>query len=176
MNTLLRTCCVLLVLLPAGVAAQEKKKPQAALGKVSGTVALDGQPLPAGFITFHGPGGANTFRANIDGGKYTVPGILAGRRYRVTVSTAGVRALADGTRNELRRLEARARLLKQARADDTAVTRRIKDLKERDKVLQAMVQRLKDVKVPEKYGQRRTTPLTYEAKTGDQTLDLKLQK
>jgi len=175
MKTLLRGCCILL-LLPAIAAAEEKKDPPAALGNVSGTIMLDGKPLPGGFITFHGPGGANAFRANIDGGKYSVPGILAGRRYRVTVSTAGVRALADSTRDEIKRLEGRAQLLKQAKADDAALVRRLKDLKERDRILQEMVKRLKDVKVPEKFGQRRTTTLTYEAKKGNQTWDLELPK
>ena len=174
MSTLLRSCCVLLVLLPAGATAEDKKEPPAALGDVSGMITLDGKPLPAGFITFHGPGGANAFRANIDGGKYAVPRVLAGRRYRVTVSTVGVRALADSTRDELKRLEVRAQLLKQAKVEDAALARRIKDLKERDKTLQAMVKQLKDVKVPEKYGQRRTTPLAYEVKKGAQTFDLKL--
>lgn len=173
MNALLRSCCVLLALLP-GIAAEEKKEPQAAGAKISGTITLDGKPVPAGFITFHGPNGATAFRANIDGGKYAIPSIVSGRRYRVTVSTVGIRALADSTHDEIKRLEGRAQLLKQAKTEDAGLARRIKDLKERDKILQAMVKRLKDVKVPEQYGHHRTTPLKYEVKSGVQTFDLKL--
>jgi hypothetical protein len=176
MNALLRRGCVLLGLLPAVAAAEDKKEPTAAVGTVSGTITLDGKPLPAGFVTFHGPSGASAFRANIDGGKYATAGITAGRRYRLTVSTAGALALADSTRDELKRLEGRAQLLKQAKVDDTALTRRIKDLKERDKILQEMVKRLKDVKLPEKFTHRKTTPLAYEVKKGPQTFDIKLEK
>jgi hypothetical protein len=176
MNALVRRCCVLLVLFPVAASAQEKKEPPEALGTVSGTITLDGKPLPAGFITFHGSGGASAVRANIDDGKYATAGIPAGRRYRVTISTVGVRALADSIHDELKRLEGRAQLLKQAKVDAAAVLRRIKDLKERDKVLQEMVKRLKDVKVPEKYAQRKTTPLAYEVKKGAQTFDIKLEK
>jgi hypothetical protein len=164
------------VLLPAVAAAEDQKEPKAAVGTVKGTITLDGKPLPAGFVTFHGPSGASAFRANIDDGKYTTAGITAGRRYRVTVSTVGVRALADSIHDELKRLEGRAQLLKQAKADDAAVTRRIKDLKERDKVLQEMVKRLKDVKLPERFTHRKTTPLAYEVKNGAQTFDIKLEK
>lgn len=182
MQVLLRKVRVVLaLLLTAGWAtagdqdSKDTKTEQPAVGKVSGKITLaDGKPLPAGFLTFHGAGGSSTFRVNIDRGKYALSALPSGR-YHVTVGTDGIRTLAENTRNELARLEGRGRLLKGAKADTADLDRRIKELKERVKVLEAMEKQLKDVKVSPKFSKRNTTPLRVTVQKGAQTIDIQLK-
>src|SRR5262249_49372612 len=64
-----------------------------AKGKVSGSVTLDGQPLPAGTITFYsGKGGS--VAGEITDGEYSVAGVLAGEA-KVTVDTTAIKGEAE---------------------------------------------------------------------------------
>ena len=72
-------------------------------------------------------------------------------------------------------MEGRLRLLKQAKANTDDADRRIKELKERVKVLEAIEKQLKGVKVSPRYARPATTPLTFEVKKGGQTFDVQLK-
>jgi hypothetical protein len=160
---------------PATAAADKTPAaPAAAVGEVRGTVKLsDGKPLPAGWVVFHGPGD-RTVRVNIDGGKFLARSVSVGENVSVTIDVEGVRVLAADLRQQLQLAEARAALMKEAKAKDDALPPRIKDLKERLKVAQEMEKQLKGIKVAPKFAARETTPLRVTIRTGTQTIDIRL--
>src|SRR5438132_1298855 len=110
----------------------EEKKPTSPGGEVSGKVTLaDGKALLAGMITFHGRDVKDTVRVTVDDGKYVARNVPAGKTVRVTIEVEPINALAEGVRDQLRRSEERARLLKLAKANDEQLTKHIKELKDR---------------------------------------------
>src|SRR5947209_20249742 len=100
MKALLRTAAATLLglLLGAGPGAGADEKEKSPTGAVSGKVTLDGKPLPAGWVTFHGSSPKDTVRVNIDGGKYAAKAVPVGTDLRVTVDVDGVRQLAEALR------------------------------------------------------------------------------
>jgi hypothetical protein len=65
-----RLACACVVLLAAGVAPGDDKKPEPKGVEVSGRVTLDGKPLPAGVLTFTSKDGKTTVATKIVDGKY----------------------------------------------------------------------------------------------------------
>jgi hypothetical protein len=145
-------------------------------GQVSGQVTLaDGKPLPAGMITFHGRDAKDTVRVTVDDGKYVARNVPIAKNVRVTIEVEPINALAESVRDQLRRSEERARLLKLAKADDESLTKRVKELKDRLKILEEAQKRVKGVKLPEAYGTKEKTPLMVMVQSGKQTADFVLK-
>jgi len=162
-----------ILLLAAGTAADDKPEPTKADDAVSGKVTLNGKPLPAGWITFHGKGGRSV-AVNIDDGKYSLKNAPTGQ-VRVTIETASIAATAEAMRTQLQQLEFRAKLIEQSKKEkDAELAKRIDDLKGRVKVLTEMQKKLGGIKVHEKYADRNMTPLVVEVKGGAETFDIEL--
>jgi len=180
MRTTSRILSVLLAALLVSAHAvgddKETKEDKPALGEVSGKVTLSGgKALPAGVITFHGRDAKDTVRATIDDGSYTARNVPAGQKVRVTVEVEPVNALAESVRDQLKRAEERARLLKTAKVDDKELTKHIKDLKDRLKVLEDAQKRIKGVKIPSAFVTKEETPLRLAVEPGKQTADFVLK-
>src|SRR5262249_43566632 len=135
----------------------------------------DGEPLPAGMITFHGRDARETVRVTVDRGKYVARNVPAGRTLRVTVEVEPINALTESVAQELHRAEERARLLKIAKVEDEKLTKRIKELRDRLKVLQTAQKRIKGVKIPDGYTTKEQTPLKLTVEPGKQTADFALK-
>ncbi len=155
---------------------KETKENKPAVGEVSGKVTLSGgKALPAGVITFHARDAKDTVRVTIDDGNYTARNVPAGQKVRVTIEVEPVNALAESVRDQLKRSEERARLLKMAKVDDKELTKRIKDLKDRLKVLEDAQKRIKGVKIPSTFVTKEETPLRLAVEPGKQTADFVLK-
>ncbi|MBI1915235.1 MAG: hypothetical protein HYS12_10930 [Planctomycetes bacterium] len=154
---------------------EKEKKTSDPRGEVSGIVRLAGRELPAGMITFHGRDAKDTVRVTVDDGKYVARNVPAGKNIRVTIEVEPINALAESVRDQLRRSEERARLLKLAKADDEPLTKRIKELKDRLKVLEEAQKRVKGIKLPEAYGTKEKTPLKMTVESGKQTANFELK-
>jgi hypothetical protein len=136
--------------------------------EVSGTVTLNGKPLPAGWICFHGKAGKEVRIAFADG-KYQLKNAPTGE-IKITIDTDSIRAMAEVLRDRWQALETRASLLKAAKKEDAELAKQIEETKRRVKVTFE-----KFVKIPAKYGQKETTPLTLSVKKGSQNADIKLE-
>jgi hypothetical protein len=166
---------LLTVLFLGGSATADEPDSTKATAVVSGRVTLDGQPLPAGWIAFHKKNGKVAL-GNIDAGKYTVKNPPLGESIRVTIDTVSLSAELMNLQQQLTGLQTRAQLFKAAKKDDAELTKRIEEMKGRIKVLTAMQNALKGIKLNEEYTDRQKTPLKFEIKSGTQTIDIELKK
>ncbi len=160
---------VVLLLAAAGV-GEEKKEP----AEVTGTVTLRGKPMPAGWIVFHGKRPADTAFATVDDGKYTLKNAPVGD-FTVMFDLSTVAAAAEQQEKEVRRLEARAALLKQAKKEDEELGKRIKEAKARLEVLQAAKKKASQVSLPARYTSKDTTPLKVSIMPGKNNFDIKME-
>jgi hypothetical protein len=146
-------------------------------GKVSGTVTLDGQPLPAGTITFvpsKGPGAAG----KIEDGKYSVTGVPVGKM-TVTVETDTIKqemvALAAASQPVQRSGGGRmtadklAKMPENARAQFEAQKQQAEEAPRKYQELQT---KYRDI--PQKYAKADSSGLTVEVKSGSNTFDAPL--
>jgi hypothetical protein len=143
--------------------------------EVSGTVTLpDGKPLPGGWIAFHGKDATEVAFAPIDNGKFTAKGVPVGDEVRVTLDVGIGDELQDLV-FQLREAEVRAGLMKQAKATDAELSRRIEDMKDRKKKMEALQRSLKGVNVDPRCLRKETTPLDYKIAPGPQTITVVLK-
>lgn len=146
-------------------------------GKVSGTVTLDGQPLPAGTITFvpsTGPGAAG----KIEDGNYSVTGVPVGK-VAVTVETDTVKkemdALAVASQGGQRTAGGRitpdklAKMPENAKAQFEAQQKNAAEAPRKLRELQAKYRT-----IPQKYAKADSSGLTLEVKSGANPFDVPL--
>src|SRR5437016_956927 len=95
-----------LVVADGVVQGQETKKAT----QVSGTVTLNGKPVPVGLVVFHsGKGMRNIVQAEIaEDGKYLARGVKPGDGIKVTIDVEFIEVLARQMTQRLKELEARA--------------------------------------------------------------------
>jgi hypothetical protein len=160
-----------LFLAAGALAADDAPKPEA--NAVSGKVMLNGKPLAAGMIFFHTKSGA--VAATIHDGQYALKRVPAGEA-KVTIDLAPIAAMAQQTKDQLARLEQRAKLMKEAKQEDKELAKQIEEMKDRLKVLQAAERQVKQISLPTKYTKRDTTPLTANITGESQTIDLELKE
>jgi hypothetical protein len=139
-------------------------------GDVSGTVTLDGKPLPAGKIAFLASKGA-AVSADIQNGQYTVAKVPTGN-VKVTVETASIKTQADQMQAGIRQggpksvppntpPEAKAHLEAEIKANAESA-QKAKDLLAQYRP------------IPEKYGKPDTSGLSTTVKAGDNKFDVSL--
>jgi hypothetical protein len=146
-------------------------------GTVSGTVTLDGQPLPVGNIAFipsQGPGASG----RIEDGKYSVANVPTGP-VTVTVETISIKQEIDaytkappsvpriGTANVSP--EMLAKMPENARAQIEKQQKQAAERASKAKELQAKYRA-----VPEKYSKPESSGLTITVKRGSNTFDIQL--
>ena len=179
-STILSVLLVALLVSAQAVGGDEVKKEDKSdqpISEVSGKVTLsDGKALPAGVITFHPRNAKDTVRVTIDDGKYVARSVPAEQKVRVTVEVEPINALAESVRDQLKRSEERAELLKMAKVDDKELMKRIKDLKDRLKVLEDAQKRIKGIKIPAAFVTKQETPLSVTVEPGKQTADFVLKE
>jgi hypothetical protein len=147
-------------------------------GTVSGTVTLDGQPLPAGNITFipsKGQGAGGT----IQDGKYSVADVPAGK-VAVTVETETLKKQMDALAQVPRQMnpgsgstrlspEMLAKLPENARAKMEESQKKSAEAPQKLKELQAKYRA-----IPDKYSKAESSGLTVEVKAGPNTFEVPL--
>jgi hypothetical protein len=162
-------------MLLAGPATGDDTDTTKSTADVTGRVTLQGKPLPAGWVVFHGKRG-RAAQTNIDDGKYVLKNAPVGEGIKVTIDTASIASRLTILQTQLQLLEVREKQMKQAQKEDAELTRQIQEVKKRVKVLTEMQKRLGGIKVDEKYAARDTTPLSVAIKPGAQTFDIELEK
>ncbi len=149
-------------------------------GTVSGTVTLDGQPLPAGNIVFYpskGPGVSGV----IQDGTYSVKGVPTGQ-VTVTVETATIKQEIEALTTSTRSLggmemSAGGRVTPEMLAQ---MPEKAKQKYEEQKQQAAeRTQRLRELQVkyrevPEKYSKPESSGLTTTVKSGSNTFEIQL--
>lgn len=148
-------------------------------GTVSGTVTLDGQPLPAGTINFlpsKGPGAGGS----IEDGKYSVANVPAGTM-TVTVETDSIKEQMDalakasqgtpvmgsGSRNLPPQML--AKMPEDARKKWEEGKKQAEEAPKKLKELQAKYR-----PIPDKYSKAESSGLTFEVKAGPNTIEVPL--
>lgn len=161
---------VLVLLLPLAVGCGGGK------GTVSGTVTLDGQPLPVGNIAFlpsQGPGASG----RIEDGKYSVKGVPAGQ-VTVTVETISIKKEIDSVTQPSRDAPNRGTATIPQNMAQVPENARAK-MEEMKKQADDRASRIKELKgkyreVPEKYSKAGSSGLTTTVKGGPNTFDVQL--
>lgn len=170
---------------------KEEQKPEAAkpAGEVSGTVTLpDGNPLPLGWIGFHGKDASETALATVTDGKFLAKGVPVGDSIRVTVDVgAAAKEVAD-LGEQIQEALTRAPLLKQSGLPDAHQEKHFQSLKERHAQLVKVVKAIKGLQVPPpgmpmtffkppypKYLLPETSPLRFNIVKGAQTITIKIE-
>ncbi|SRR5579883_447109 len=144
-------------------------------GKVTGNVTLDGQPLPAGTITFH-PGKGNSVSGPITDGQYSVTGVPAGES-KVTVETASIKGQADalGMANQNMAKSMGGRMPPPGRIPKEAKEALEKEQERSNEMIQkAKEMRDKYRKIPDKYSKEDLSGLSCPIKAGSNTFDVPL--
>lgn len=141
--------------------------------KVSGSVTLDGKPLPAGTIVFH-PSKGNSVSGEIHDGQYTVTGAPTGE-VKVTVDTAYLKqeaeALAMANQNAGRSMGSggQGAMPPEAREALGKEKQRTQEALQRSKELQASYRA-----IPDKYTKSDSSPITTKIKSGANSFDVDL--
>jgi hypothetical protein len=143
-------------------------------GKVSGTVTVDGQPLPAGTITFY-PSKGTAVPGNISDGQYSVSGVPSGTA-KITVETASIKKQADSMQSSTSNMQMSMGQMPPGAQMPPEAKARLDEEKKRadDSVRQAKELRAKYRPIPDKYAQPDTSGLTVEVKSGTNTHDVPL--
>lgn len=147
-------------------------------GTVSGTVTLDGTPLPAGTIAIipsNGPGGVGP----IQDGKYSLTKISTGKA-TITVETDSIKkqldSLAAAPSQSMQR-SAGGRMTPEMLAKMPENAKQ--QMEERQKQMEGAGQKAQELKakyrpLPEKYSESKSSGLTFEVKSGDNTFNVEL--
>jgi hypothetical protein len=153
----------LLILLPFALVGCGGK------GNVSGTVTLDGKPLPAGKISFL-PNKGPAVTAEIKDGKYSAKGVPAGNA-KVTVATKYLadegKALSNPKHNMTEMPEAADAEMKERLA------KMKKEAEDQVKKGQALLDSYR--KIPDKYTKSSSSGLSVDVKKGDTSFDVPLK-
>jgi hypothetical protein len=163
------------VVLLAGQARGDDNDSTKSSADVTGTVTLNGKPLPAGWVIFHAKRGKASM-TTIDHGKYVLKNAPVGEEIKVTIDTASISSRLTILQTQLQLLEVREKQMKQAKQETAELVKQIDEMKKRVKVLSEMQKRLGEIKVDEKYAARATTPLSVAIKPGAQTFNIDLEK
>jgi hypothetical protein len=145
-----------------------------AKGKVTGSVTLDGQPLPAGTITFH-PNKGISVAGEITDGQYTVAGVPAGDA-KVTVDTSAIKGEADalgaGNRNMAKSM---GRMPRGGQIPPEAKEALEKEKQRSDEMAQKATElKAKYRKIPDKYTKEDESGLTAQVKSGSNSFEFSL--
>jgi len=152
-------------------------------GDVSGTVNLDGSPLPFGLIKFVASDSTKAKEkekpGEIKDGAFEVKGVPVGDSVTVTIDTEKAAAMynPDTLRRGLAEKQAsRASMLAGAKdkgqaPDTTQIDEEIAKIKEDLKKAEDLTKKLKGKKVPTKYGDEKTSTIKVKITGGAQTLD-----
>lgn len=159
------------VLLMAGVVqAQDTKK----ANQISGVVTFNGKPLSAGLVIFHDKAMRNIVKAEIgEDGKYRASRVKPAEAVKVTIDVEIIEVLGKQLKERLAELENRAKLIKMAKKENAELDKEIAEMKDRLKTIDKV--RKDVVKVPKKYTDIETTPLSFEVKEGEQTINIELK-
>lgn len=141
-------------------------------GKVNGKVTLDGQPLPAGTISFI-PSNGSAVGAEIKDGQYAVERVPVGD-VKVTVETASVKEKLNAIS-----VAAQHSRMMQARPGASMPEEAKTALEEERRQSQAALQKQKDLQaayryIPEKYSKVESSGLSLQVKSGDNPFDVAL--
>ena len=143
-------------------------------GKISGSVNLDGKPLPAGTITFY-PAKGTPVTGNISDGQYSVSGVASGNA-KVAVETASLkkemenlRGIGQGMAQSMSGMPPGAKIPPEAQARIDEEKKKAQDAAQKVKELQAKYR-----PIPDKYAKSDTSGLTYDVKSGGNTWDVPL--
>lgn len=153
----------------SAVQAQEEKR------EVSGTVRLNGKPVPLARITFLGKGNRGSVSVFVEDGKYVCVNPPEGGAIRVVVDTGIFAFQAQQANQRIQLLTRRVQIQKELKQEDPEVARQIDELKARLKQLEAAAKKAGGMKIPPQYANPDETPLKVEIKAGKQTLDLELK-
>ncbi len=163
-------CGVLALLMPLMIGCGGGK------GAVSGTVTLDGKPLPAGTIGFR-PSKGTPVVGTIKDGQSSVSGVPSGN-VKVTVETASIKEQADGllqVNKQYAMSRSQMRLPPDAKMPPEAKEHLEKDQKKAEESSKKATELLAAYRpLPDKYSKPETSGLSLEVKSGPNTLDVPL--
>jgi hypothetical protein len=141
---------------------------------LSGEVTVNGKPLPAGIVSFHGRNPTTLFHATVEDGRYQVKVPYPGEEVVATVDTTSVGRWTARVQADVGRMETRRTLMGKLRQTDDELSNQIAEGKERLKTLQDVQKRLNGFRVDDRFTDRATSPLKYTLQGGKQTIDLRL--
>jgi hypothetical protein len=142
-------------------------------GKISGSVTIDGQSLPAGTITFHTDKGPPV-GGDIKDGHYAVTGVPTGS-VKVTVETASIKQQAESFGNVDEGMAMSMGRMPKGNLPPEAQEALAKE-KQRNDEMKRQAQELKAAyrPIPDKYSKEDASGLTCQVKSGSNTFDVPL--